>query len=76
MKKFKRTRTVSFSWDNVDPNTTSEETFEDLEEHAWDRIAKMENESFTSGELNLELCIDGKDVMFIGWWTSITIDSD
>lgn len=51
MNQFKRKLTIEYNWTPDDIETIPQKHFEALEEDALERIFKMINEGYTSGEL-------------------------
>ncbi|MFK5892916.1 MAG: hypothetical protein QM504_06820 [Pseudomonadota bacterium] len=59
---------IKFNWWRSDDKeeTIPSETLEQLEEHAEERISKMREDGFTSGELCFE---SDESTSYSGWWS-------
>lgn len=62
MNQFKRKLTIEYNWTPDDIKTIPQKHTEALEEDALERIFKMVNEGYTSGELHTSVRF-GKDVV-------------
>jgi len=72
MKTLEKTITIKFSWWRNSDEHIKEKHIEALEESAINRIKKLMEEGYISGQLSDNISIDDEDgengVEYVGWW--------